>query len=245
MNPKFNPNFKFIENVPNIKKNMYLISNTGELYSLYKERMCGNSANAFIKPYIDRDGYERVGLMSESGTPKYYTKGVHTLVISSFKGSAPSYLKDPTVNHIDGNCRNNNINNLEWIERAANSNIQYRKHVARGKYNAGNIYSENTIKEIIDHRIKHPEIGCEKLHQKFKVSSSQIFRIISKRIWKFLTEDVIFEIASYFTDPKYYNWGYKNFTDEVSILDIDDSKKVKEESPDYVWFDNEYGVSDL
>lgn len=39
MNPKFSSNFKFIENIPNIKQNMYLISTSGELYSLYKERM--------------------------------------------------------------------------------------------------------------------------------------------------------------------------------------------------------------
>lgn len=246
MNPKFNPDFSYIKNVPNIKENTYLISkNGGRLYSLYKERIYGSGSSAFINPYVDKDGYERVSLASQSGTPRTYTKGIHTLVISTFKGNPPPTMKDPTVNHIDGNTLNNNIDNLEWIERADNSNIQYRKHIARGMYNAGNIYPENTIKEIIDIKIKHPEIGCSELHRRFKVSRAQIFRIITKKIWKYLTEDVIFDMIDFFSDPKLYNWGYKNEIDELSVHDIGRSNKTEDTLPEYTFFDNEYGIEDL
>lgn len=224
--------FREIKGFPNIIENTYYINFRGDVYSKNKK--------GFITPAEDKDGYLRVGLCTKDG--KVSLRGVHQLVIHTFLGEPPKDMIDPTVDHIDRNNKNNTVSNLRYLSR--HDNIMHREP-AKGVNNGGNIYDEYTIKEIIDYRIKHPEIGCVKLHQKFKVSPAQIFRIISKKIWKYLTEDVVFDILDVVTDPEFYCWGYKNFTDEVSILDKDDPNKVKEECSDYVWFDNEYGIPDL
>lgn len=243
INTSDNSLFLPIKNIKNIKENGYLVSKTGFIYSLYKESLGFKPKECFLKPYIDKDGYQRVGLMSQSGNPKYYTKGVHTIVICTFKGLPPSNMKDPTVNHIDGNVLNNNIENLEWMERFQNS--EERLTIAKGENNGGNIYNESIIKNIIDYKIKNPKISCDKLHKIFDISRSQIYRILIKENWKYLTENIIFDIINYFTNPNYYNWGYKNETDELTVYDIGRSTKTIKESLKYTFFDNEYGIFDL
>lgn len=57
---------------------------------------------------IDKDGYLRVQL-SQNGQRK--SRFVHRLVAQAFISNNDS---KPTVNHIDGNKKNNCINNLEW-----------------------------------------------------------------------------------------------------------------------------------
>jgi len=49
------------------------------------------------------------------------------LVAIFFIGPPPVDLKDPTVNHIDGNITNNHFTNLEWMERGKNSSIRLNK----------------------------------------------------------------------------------------------------------------------
>lgn len=243
LDPKNNSIFSPIKNIPNIKENGYLVSKTGFIYSLYKESIGFKPKECFLKPYIDKDGYQRVGLMSQSGIPKYYTKGVHSIVIYTFKGPPPIDMKDPTVNHIDGNILNNNIDNLEWMERFQNS--EERLTIAKGENNGGNIYSEKTIKNMIDYKIKYPKVSCDKLHNLFKVSRSQIYRILIGQNWKYLMENIIIDIVDCFSDPNFYCYGYKNAKDELMIGDLNNTKKIKNEYPDYIWFNNEYTVDDL
>ena len=67
-----------------------------------------NRKGRILKPSVDRYGYEKV-VLTKNGTRKTYM--VHRLVATAFLENP--YDK-PTVNHKDGNKRNNNIENLEW-----------------------------------------------------------------------------------------------------------------------------------
>lgn len=67
-----------------------------------------NRKGIFLKPKVDKYGYEAVTL-SEKGIRKNYT--VHRLVALAF---IPNLENKPTINHIDCNKRNNAVGNLEW-----------------------------------------------------------------------------------------------------------------------------------
>jgi len=63
-------------------------------------------------------GYHTVCL-SESGRRNGITRTVHRLVANAF---IPNPENKREVNHIDGNKKNNNVNNLEWVTTKENIN---------------------------------------------------------------------------------------------------------------------------
>ena len=67
-----------------------------------------------LKPQVDSQGYYNVKLYING---KQYTRTIHRLLMITFY---PENIKD-TVNHIDGNKKNNNINNLEWCTYSENT----------------------------------------------------------------------------------------------------------------------------
>lgn len=64
----------------------------------------------------NHQGYLCTRLIDFNGVHK--TKLIHILVAQAF---IPNPLKKETVNHIDGNKHNNNVNNLEWATYSENN----------------------------------------------------------------------------------------------------------------------------
>lgn len=83
-------------------KGKYYISNKGNFYSTYSNRL--------VKPQKDHKGY----LYVEIGRKKYK---LHRLVAKYFLDN-PDNL--PQVNHKDCNKQNNDVNNLEWCNNRYN-----------------------------------------------------------------------------------------------------------------------------
>ena len=69
-----------------------------------------------MKPKISKDGYYTIGLRTNDNVKKFFR--VHRLVATMFIDNP---LNKDIVNHIDGNKLNNNINNLEWVTPAENT----------------------------------------------------------------------------------------------------------------------------
>ena len=67
------------------------------------------------------DGYCRVDLYDGFGNQSI--KRVHRLVAEAF---IPNPENKPQVNHIDGNKRNNDVTNLEWVTGSENMIHAYR-----------------------------------------------------------------------------------------------------------------------
>lgn len=91
---------KEMKTIPGFSR--YLISKSGDVWTkIYKKIM---------KQKIDRYGYPVISLINDQGIKKY--PPIHRLV-------ALTYIPNPydlgQINHIDGNKRNNNVSNLEWI----------------------------------------------------------------------------------------------------------------------------------
>ena len=79
----------------------------------------------------DSRGYPAVTLFDDDGQ---HTKPVHRLVAETF---LPNPEGKRTVNHKDGNKRNNHISNLEWNTMSENISHAYRTGLKRRPDNAG------------------------------------------------------------------------------------------------------------
>ena len=95
---------------PYIYNENYFVSRTGKIYSIYV--IGGQGSVDLTRPHllsygVDKDGYYRV-VLSVHGMKKYIR--VHTVIVQQFIGNIPEGL---VVNHIDGNKKNNCVENLE------------------------------------------------------------------------------------------------------------------------------------
>ena len=122
----------------------YEVSNQGRVKSLKwnKERL--------LKPFVDSSKYKRVKLSSNLKEKNFL---VHRLVAIAFILDNV----DQFVNHIDGDKLNNNLLNLEWVNKSENVhhykltqqrdlpiNIHYNKAKKKFQY----YYSQNSKKLI-------------------------------------------------------------------------------------------------
>lgn len=100
---------------------LYQVSNCGVVKS--KDRCKRNNGGVMllkgreIKPQANSNGYLRVQLVSAKGDIKRCF--IHRLVAEHFVENHCPELYE-VVNHIDGNCLNNNANNLEWTTQKGN-----------------------------------------------------------------------------------------------------------------------------
>ena len=109
----------------------YLVSNTGTIMTAKTGRL--------LKPTIDEYGYERVALFKMHRTKHYR---VHRLVAQAF---IPNPDNKEQVNHIDGNKRNNNVENLEWVTNAENM-----RHARENGLRGGHVaFCESRRKPVI------------------------------------------------------------------------------------------------
>ena len=92
----------------NIKKNMYKISNFGDVYSYAK--------GGLLSPAIS-NGYYTVQLVLESGERKTFY--IHRLVAMAFVPN-PDPLNLIEVNHINLTRHDNYYENLEWLTKQEN-----------------------------------------------------------------------------------------------------------------------------
>lgn len=99
----------------------YEVSNLGNIRSFPRVKIRSNGLPHTIRPKIlkpatDKKGYQRIAISSNG---KLITKKVHREVL---KAHAPnSNMNKLTVNHKDGDKKNNCLENLEWMTFRENS----------------------------------------------------------------------------------------------------------------------------
>ena len=161
-------------NIEGVKKDLYLVNENGQIYS--------KSKKDYLTPRKDKDGYLSVFLQkTEGGRDNKIYKRIASLILYSFQGPPPLYIKDPTVNHIDGNIENNHISNLEWMERSTNSSI--RKNKGQGNKNSQAKLNEKQVYEILNLLSKNKNTYKE-IGDKYNVSKYTISNISRGKNWK-------------------------------------------------------------
>ena len=103
---------------------LYEISNNGVVKSL---------RTGAVKCSSNNGKYKQVTL-TKNGTSKTYK--VHRLVAQAFIPNPNNY---PQINHIDGNKKNNNAENLEWCTNSVNQIHAYSHNLNQGSRGKGTI----------------------------------------------------------------------------------------------------------
>jgi hypothetical protein len=153
----------------------YMVSRQGKVYSTLFGKL------KELKTSLDISGkYERVTLRSN----KAYL--VHRLVALTY---IPNPDNLPQVNHIDGDMKNNNVENLEWVSISGNQLHAYEtglKTKPKGLLNGRQELSEEDVLEIYNKAL----IGYtnKSLSTSYNVSTTQIGRIKNKCAWSHITQ---------------------------------------------------------
>lgn len=145
------------------KNEMYAVSNLGNVKSFYTGRILRQAPNS--------RGYLCVSLHYEGRRTSFL---VHRLVMEAFCGES-----ELQVNHIDGNKRNNRLDNLEYVTCC--DNVRHAIHVlgVNGDKSAllalneaRRVLSDEDVKDIRASSLKSPELA-----RKYGVSDSYIRQV--------------------------------------------------------------------
>lgn len=114
-------------------KGNYQVSNTGRVRRIkdYSNQYATwNNGYKILTARKHSNGYLRV-MLSING--KHYDRYIHRLVAQTFIDNPNNYAE---INHIDGNKKNNRIENLEWCNRSHNNKHAYQigLHTLNGCY---------------------------------------------------------------------------------------------------------------
>lgn len=91
---------------------LYKISNFGRVKGKHRIKSQQDNGKGYLTVHLNKNGKSRWHL-------------VHRLVAKAFIENPEN---KPTVNHIDGNRKNNNVNNLEWATYSENNLHSYRSN---------------------------------------------------------------------------------------------------------------------
>ena len=174
---------------PGVKEGIYKINPYGDIWS--------KKLQGLMKPQIDKDGYLRIKL---SGGDKNHTTSISIakLVMYNYGTLPPNNMKDPTINHIDGNIKNNHYSNLEWLERGINSSI--RKNKGQNELNHEAILTESQVEEICN-LLLTTELPLADIGNIYNVEKSTIYNIYKQKTWKSITTKYEFNCRSSIRGP--------------------------------------------
>jgi hypothetical protein len=145
----------------------YLVYRDGRIFSLKYQKFIG---------FKDKDGYLTVHVGNK------YRRKTYQLVMDVWGKPKPTYMKKPTIDHIDGDLSNNHIDNLQWLERSDNT---AKSHKTKPRLGIDHGRSKLSEKDIHDIRSLYSsgKYTLASLGRKYKVSYQHIKRIVSNQQW--------------------------------------------------------------
>lgn len=160
----------------------YSITEYGTIKSLarvlFNGKVSYTSKEKILKNRVDSSGYEYISLRKNK---KEYKFRIHRLVAMMF---VDGYLGSLTINHKDGNKRNNHYLNLECI--SLYDNIQHAKNNklhAFGIKQFNSKLNDDMVAEIRKRYIPR-KVTMKFLSEEYNISEETIFDVIHKNTWK-------------------------------------------------------------
>jgi len=153
-------------------ENKYMISSFGRVKSLNYNN---TKTEKILKTRYNRTNREYVNL---SINGKYTSFMIHKLVMDNF---CPNDILGIQVNHIDGNCKNNKIENLEWV--SGEDNIEHAKINFLFAHNSRNSKTILKYYEVLEIRKKYKSGNYthKSLSEEYHVSKSHVTNIINNK----------------------------------------------------------------
>lgn len=145
----------------------YAASNLGRIKNIKKDKIMAQKEND-----VTRD-YQRVSISYKN---KPYTKKVARLIWAAFNQCECKQ----TINHIDGNPKNNQINNLECISMKENC---MKKNIYRQRENKFGL-TDDTRKQIMEEY--HQGTTPYKLSIKYNLPSNYLYMTFKRGSWEHL-----------------------------------------------------------
>lgn len=165
---------------------LYEVSNLGRVRSLdHTTNITPKNNKApyerFVKGRIlngtDCNGYHRFSL------GRGHLIDAHILVARTF---IPNPENKRCVNHIDGNKKNNRVENLEWSTHSENQFHSSKNALMQlGSKHVHSKLKEEDVRWILTHYKKQDlEFGCMALARKYGVSHQTMDEVIKRKTWK-------------------------------------------------------------
>ena len=165
----------------------------GKLYKYYEINEDGEIRNIYtdkcLKPWIINSGYKIVNLYDSDSPNQMHRALVHRLVAENFIHEIPEKM---TVNHIDGNKLNNNVNNLvivtftQNIHHAINNGL-----MPSGEDNYNSKYTNDQIISVCD-LLCSGKFSMSKISAMTDVDIHTISEIYARRKWKQISKRYYF-----------------------------------------------------
>lgn len=197
-----------------------------------------------------KEGYLRVGIVCDDGVKR--KKLVHRLIAEAF---IPNPEDKPCINHKDGNKRNNNVANLEWVTYSENAKHAFSIGLKsnHGEGNPTNILTPQEVLSIYAKLMDGARV-CDVADQ-YAVSRAAIADIKFKRNWQNLLDAlpdlkakskssslseatvrwVCARIQEGLTAKEIVNLSYNKTLTESTIWKIRSRQTYTEYSKDYNW----------
>ncbi|ADE87501.1 HNH endonuclease [Deep-sea thermophilic phage D6E] len=163
---------------------LYEVSNKGRVKSVgrivhRKDGISYFKKGSILKPYECTGGYLFVGLLRD-GERKLFS--VHRLVAEAF---LPNPENKTQVNHIDGNKKNNDVSNLEWVTEKENVNhaIKHGLLKNRGEDSPNSKLTKTDI-ENIRRMYATKQYTQYQLAEIYGVGQSTIWKIVNNERWR-------------------------------------------------------------
>lgn len=170
------------KDIPNYE-GYYQVSSLGRVKSVerlvkYKDGRKRIYPSVLIKDR-DKDVFSRLVTLKKNNKGKTFT--VHGLVARAFLGNTPEGYE---ICHIDGNYKNNSIDNLRYDIRSENriDNYRYGRKASKGKL------SINDVLEIRKH-YKDKVYNQKELSKIYNTYQSNISKIIRRENFSWLLDD--------------------------------------------------------
>lgn len=158
-----------------IKAGLYSIEPDGRVYS--------HSVNKYMVTKLDKDGYEAISLRNNTGG--YSKFGIHRLLIITY--CPIENTEEMTVNHIDGNKKNNTLENLEWVTASENTRLAHETKLNNsvGENHGRAKLTEEQAKQVID--FAKQGMTLREVQQEIPIVTKNMYNSIKhNRTWKHL-----------------------------------------------------------
>jgi len=166
---------------------LYKISNFGRIKALYTykspttiKKYNSLTGEKILKQDFSKD-YYRIMLCKNAIRKRFQ---VHRIVLLAFV--RPPFPREEG-NHLDGNTKNNHLNNLEWVTPEENT----KHRITIGKYltQSGELHTSSKLTNndvAIIKKLHKDGTRTSIISKKFAVSDSTIRNIVYGRTWKHL-----------------------------------------------------------